>query len=150
MAEEPQPGNIQEGADDAPADLPTSAEGRKEAAALSSLEQRHDDDDDAAGAGAAARSKNVDTEALGKAMQNLDRGGGVGGAGAGAGAGDRTASSSAGAGAGAAAKKVKVDAADVGLLVDQLELSKVKATELLKAHDGDAVRAMTAFVTAAP
>jgi hypothetical protein len=28
-----------------------------------------------------------------------------------------------------------------------LELSKAKATELLKAHDGDAVKAMTAFVT---
>jgi hypothetical protein len=26
-------------------------------------------------------------------------------------------------------------------------LSKVKATELLKTHDGDAVKAMTAFVT---
>jgi hypothetical protein len=29
-----------------------------------------------------------------------------------------------------------------------LELSKIKATELLKAHEGDAVKAMTAYVTA--
>lgn len=32
--------------------------------------------------------------------------------------------------------------------MDELLLSKTKATDLLKAHDGDAVKAMTAFVTA--
>lgn len=32
--------------------------------------------------------------------------------------------------------------------IDELELSKPKATELLKAHDGNAVKAITAFVTA--
>ena len=31
--------------------------------------------------------------------------------------------------------------------VDELELTKAKATELLKAHDGDAVKAMRAYVT---
>ncbi|KAK0731338.1 hypothetical protein B0H67DRAFT_549122 [Lasiosphaeris hirsuta] len=46
-------------------------------------------------------------------------------------------------------KKVKVDAADVNLIVEELELSKAKATELLKAHDGDAVKAMTAYITPA-
>jgi hypothetical protein len=30
--------------------------------------------------------------------------------------------------------------------VDELDLPKNKATELLKAHDGDAVKAMAAFV----
>ncbi|KAI1435534.1 hypothetical protein GGR50DRAFT_656218 [Xylaria sp. CBS 124048] len=45
-------------------------------------------------------------------------------------------------------KKVKVDAADVTLLVDQLDLPKTKAIELLKAYDGDAVRAMKAYVAA--
>ncbi|KAF9876698.1 hypothetical protein CkaCkLH20_05544 [Colletotrichum karsti] len=44
-------------------------------------------------------------------------------------------------------KNVKVDQADVTLLVDELELTKAKATELLKAHEGDAVKAMKAFVT---
>ncbi|KAK4042229.1 hypothetical protein C8A01DRAFT_14142 [Parachaetomium inaequale] len=43
-------------------------------------------------------------------------------------------------------KLVKVDAADVKLLVDELELPKAKATELLKAHDGDAVKAMKAHL----
>lgn len=31
--------------------------------------------------------------------------------------------------------------------VDELDLSKAKATELLKAHDGDAVKAMRAFIS---
>ncbi|KAK4227240.1 hypothetical protein QBC38DRAFT_478327 [Podospora fimiseda] len=43
-------------------------------------------------------------------------------------------------------KKVKVDAADVALLVEELEFSKPKATELLKAHDGDAVKALKAYL----
>ncbi|KAJ4296960.1 hypothetical protein N0V88_003876 [Collariella sp. IMI 366227] len=43
-------------------------------------------------------------------------------------------------------KVVKVDAADVNLLVEELELPKAKATELLKAHDGDAVKAMRAYI----
>jgi long-subunit acyl-CoA synthetase (AMP-forming) len=30
--------------------------------------------------------------------------------------------------------------------VDELELTKLKATELLKAHDGDAVHALKAFI----
>ena len=34
------------------------------------------------------------------------------------------------------------------LQADQLDLSKTKATELLRAHDTDAVKAMTAWVTA--
>lgn len=33
--------------------------------------------------------------------------------------------------------------------VDQLDITKVKATELLRAHDADAVKAMTAWVEAA-
>nr|5NNP_C Chain C, Structure of Naa15/Naa10 bound to HypK-THB [Thermochaetoides thermophila DSM 1495]5NNP_G Chain G, Structure of Naa15/Naa10 bound to HypK-THB [Thermochaetoides thermophila DSM 1495] len=40
----------------------------------------------------------------------------------------------------------KVDPADVNLLVEELELSKAKATELLKAHDGDAIKAMKAYI----
>jgi hypothetical protein len=34
--------------------------------------------------------------------------------------------------------------------VSELEIPKPKATELLRAHDGNAVKAMTAFVMAAP
>jgi hypothetical protein len=31
--------------------------------------------------------------------------------------------------------------------VDELDLSKVKATELLKAHEGDATKAIRAFIS---
>ena len=32
--------------------------------------------------------------------------------------------------------------------VEELDLTKMKATELLKAHEGDAIKALRAFVTA--
>lgn len=32
--------------------------------------------------------------------------------------------------------------------MNELDLSKVKATDLLKQHDGDAIKAMSAFVRA--
>ncbi|KAF2402704.1 hypothetical protein EJ06DRAFT_472468 [Trichodelitschia bisporula] len=118
MAEEPQPATITEGADatgDPP--LPTNAEDRKAAEALSNLDRADADED-----------RDVDSEALGQAMKKLDVGGKK---------------------AEAASKKVKIEAGDVALLVDQLEMAKGKATELLKAHDGDAVKAMVAYVTVA-
>ncbi|KAI1282964.1 hypothetical protein F5Y07DRAFT_202942 [Xylaria sp. FL0933] len=118
---EPQPRTIHEGAT-AGGDVEEevikakSAEDRKAAAALASM--------DSSGDGAEAAE--VDAAAVSKAMKNL----------------------------GTAAptekkevKKVKVDAADVALLVDELELTKPKATELLKAHDGDAVHAMRAYIS---
>ncbi|KAI1636342.1 hypothetical protein F4809DRAFT_389477 [Biscogniauxia mediterranea] len=115
---EPQPRSIHEGAtgdveDEVSSSQAKSAEDRKAAAALASLDDTHGDD-----AGAAA----VDQEAVSKAMKNL------------------------GGAAKTEVKKVKVDAADVALLVDELDLTKPKATELLKAHDGDAVKAMKAFI----
>lgn len=45
-------------------------------------------------------------------------------------------------------RNIKVDDADVALLVDQLELPRGKAAELLRAHEGDAVGAMRAWVGA--
>jgi HYPK-like protein len=64
----------------------------------------------------------------------------------------------------APAKNIKVDPADVALLVcchlwvlapthfanleqvDELDLPKTKATELLKTHEGDAIKAIRAFI----
>ncbi|EME50050.1 hypothetical protein DOTSEDRAFT_20438 [Dothistroma septosporum NZE10] len=129
MAEEPQPSNITAGAD-APDVLPANAEDRKAAAALSSLDAKGDDN--------AAPKKEVDLKALGEAMKNLDF--------------------SQGSTKPTAAKKekeeapkplVKVNPADVTLLVEQLDLSKAKAMDLLRAHDANAVKAMTAWVSAA-
>ncbi|KAF2032278.1 hypothetical protein EK21DRAFT_110222 [Setomelanomma holmii] len=68
--------------------------------------------------------KEVDTKALDKAMKGL-------------GVKDRK---------GEEKKVVKVEAADVTLLVSELEVSKQKATELLRANEGNAVKAMLAFV----
>ncbi|EMC94856.1 hypothetical protein BAUCODRAFT_73494 [Baudoinia panamericana UAMH 10762] len=128
MAEEPQPPNVQEGAD-APDVLPANAEDRKAAQAMSSLDTKGDED--------AAPKKEIDLKALNDAMKNL-------------GVGQESKASTAAAKKEDAPKKlVKVDQADVTLLVDQLDMSKAKATELLRAHDADAVKAMTAWVTAA-
>ncbi|CAK7268677.1 hypothetical protein SEPCBS119000_003183 [Sporothrix epigloea] len=127
MAEDRQPADIHEGASTKPAandveeDIAAkakSAEDRKAAVALASL--------DATGGAGGDTSKNVDQEAMSKAMKNLKLGVN-----------------------GMAAKKVKVDAADVALLVDQLEMTKIKATDLLKQHEGDAVKALRAYVSVA-
>ncbi|KAF2105510.1 hypothetical protein BDV96DRAFT_655588 [Lophiotrema nucula] len=117
---EPQPSNIQEGASDPPPPA-GSAEDRKAAAALSSLDANDD----------AGEKKDVDNKALGEAMKNLS-------------VEDKEV---------VPAKKeekkaIKVDPADVTLLVSELELPKPKVLELLRQHDGDAVQAMKAWVTA--
>ncbi|RYP44399.1 hypothetical protein DL768_009131 [Monosporascus sp. mg162] len=129
---EPQPKTVHEGAtttttpgdvEDEVQTAAKSAEDRKAAAALASLDARDD------AAGAVDRSA-VDQEAVSKAMKSLEGGGG-------AAAAEKKNKE---------VKKVKVEAADVALLVDELDLTKPKATELLKAHDGDAVKAMKAFI----
>ncbi|KAI1772088.1 hypothetical protein F4818DRAFT_444714 [Hypoxylon cercidicola] len=118
---EPQPPTIHEGSNtgDVEDEVQTtakSAEDRKAAAAMASLDSRGDD---------AASMNAFDQEAVSKAMKSLG----------GAGAVEKKE-----------VKKVKVDPTDVALLVDELDLTKAKATELLKAHDGDAVEAMKAFI----
>ncbi|KAK8046245.1 hypothetical protein PG996_014309 [Apiospora saccharicola] len=118
---EPQPPNLHEGATTGDVEdevqAAKSAEDRKAAAAMASMGANGADD-----AGSAA----VDQEAASQAMKSLS--------------GEAKKPDA------AVQKKVKVDAADVTLLVDQLDLTKPKATELLKAHDGDAVKAMKAAI----
>ncbi|KAI0383578.1 hypothetical protein F5Y04DRAFT_278758 [Hypomontagnella monticulosa] len=117
---EPQPRSVHEGAtgdvDEEVQTTAKSAEDRKAAAAMASLDSRGDD--------ASTSGNAVDQDAVNRAVQGL-----------GGGAVEKKE-----------VKKVKVDAADVALLVDELDLTKPKATELLKAHDGDAVKAMKAFI----
>ncbi|KAF2856712.1 hypothetical protein T440DRAFT_474080 [Plenodomus tracheiphilus IPT5] len=72
--------------------------------------------------------KEIDGKALDKAMKGLSVKGGKGD--------DK--------------KSVKIEAGDVTLLVSELELSKQKATELLRANEGNAVKAMRAYVAVAP
>lgn len=99
MAEEPQPSNVQEGADP-PDVLPASKEDRKAAAALSSLDVKEDQD-------ATPNKKEVDLKALGEAMKNLEFSQG----------GSKKATSNETARKEEPPKKlIKVDAADVSLL----------------------------------
>ncbi|KAL8828954.1 MAG: hypothetical protein Q9170_006374 [Blastenia crenularia] len=144
---EPQP-PIREGVDptdEAPATAPpASAEDRKAAAALSSLDARATEENEPS-----AKTRNIDQEALAKAISRLEL------------------SQGATKGVEISEKekefverrrkereerdrrnKVKVSAEDVGLLVQELDMSKGKATDLLKAYEGDAVKAMRAFVRA--
>ncbi|KAG4031460.1 hypothetical protein MFRU_009g02340 [Monilinia fructicola] len=130
---ESQPPAVVEGAttgdiDDEIPQKAKSAEDRKAAAALSSLDAPREDD--------SPSTKDIDQEAVRRAMDRLT--------------GTKTTD-------GTVAKKgdekkvvkktVKVEAADVNLLVEHLELTKIKATDLLKTHDGDAVKALKAYIT---
>ncbi|KAF3892067.1 hypothetical protein GTR04_4674 [Trichophyton interdigitale] len=140
-------------------ELPTNAEDRAAAAALSSLNAPKT----AAEGGEAEedgtkKPSTADQEALGRAMSRLEMiaGGKKGAAAAGGDKKAKTTSTAAAAGEIAAAaaggevvkkKAVKVAAEDVNLLVDQLDLTKPKATELLREHDGNAVKAIRAFIT---
>lgn len=122
-----QPPNVTEGAttgdvdEDQSRPPPTSAEDRKAASALANLDGG--DGDSSASASA------VDAAALSKATKVVP-------------------SASAAAAAAAPKKNVKVDAADVALLVDECDLSKVKATELLRSFDGNLEATLRDFVKA--
>ncbi|CEJ88729.1 hypothetical protein VHEMI04804 [[Torrubiella] hemipterigena] len=108
---------------------PSSAEDRKAASALANLDADT----------AASTSANVDQDAVSKAMKTLRPGTKASAA--------ATLKNPVVSAPAAPTKAVKVDPADVALLVDQLEIPRPKATELLKSHEGDAVRAMVAFIT---
>ncbi|GFF54104.1 hypothetical protein IFM47457_01152 [Aspergillus lentulus] len=111
---------------------PAHAEDRKAAAALSSLHTNE------IGAESGNKSSSADQEALGKAMSRLEIAPGT----------DAAARTVDAKKTQAVTKKaVKVSAEDVNLLVQELDLSKIKATELLKAHDGDARKAIRAFIS---
>ncbi|ETS82147.1 hypothetical protein PFICI_07149 [Pestalotiopsis fici W106-1] len=118
---EPQPPNVVEGATtgDVEDEVQAKAKSAEDRKAAAAMSRLDANDE-------GSSSAQVDQDAAKKAMQSL------GGA-----AATKTE-----------VKKVKVDAADVALLVNELDLTKVKATELLKAHEGDAVKAMRAFISA--
>ena len=102
---EPQPAAVHEGADDDHPTAPASAEDRKAAAALSSLENRNEEDD------AGTKKSDVDQKALGEAMSRLEVGG------KGKVAGEKR-------GTEAVKKKVvKVDQGDVALLVCRIAMN---------------------------
>ncbi|EAW10340.1 huntingtin-interacting protein K [Aspergillus clavatus NRRL 1] len=112
---------------------PANAEDRKAAAALSAL---HTNDISAEPGKPFASG---DQEALGKAMSRLEIAAGK------EAAVSRAADPKKDAGV-VKKKAVKVSAENVNLLVQELDLSKAKATELLKAHDGDLREAIRGFI----
>ncbi|CAG8888269.1 unnamed protein product [Penicillium egyptiacum] len=117
------------------APVPSNAEDRKAAAALSSLNTN-----EIATEGASAGAPlTANQEALGRAMSRLEIA-------AGQDSGNQKTVEGPKTDEVLNKKTVKVAPADVTLLVDHLDLNKIKATELLKAHDGDATKAMKAFV----
>ncbi|PWY93489.1 hypothetical protein BO94DRAFT_532427 [Aspergillus sclerotioniger CBS 115572] len=117
---------------------PANAEDRKAAAALSALNTSQIASDATPKAPSAA-----DQEALGKAMSRLEIA-------AGHGLSKKPVAEAQRKEAEVVKKKaVKVAAEDVNLLVNELDLTKIKATELLKLHDGNVVQAIRAFVTPA-
>ncbi|TVY38623.1 hypothetical protein LSUB1_G005426 [Lachnellula subtilissima] len=130
---EAQPPTVVEGAttgdieDEVP--VAKSAEDRKAQAALSSLDAPRDDD--------SATTKDVDQDAVRKAMDRL----------AGKGATNGVLTKKEDETKVAVKKNVKVDQADVALLVEELELNKIKATDLLKAYEGDVTQALKAYIT---
>ncbi|RAL16013.1 huntingtin-interacting protein K [Aspergillus homomorphus CBS 101889] len=127
-----------------------NAEDRKAAAALSALHTTEITTTDSAAS--AKVTSAADQEALGKAMSRLEIAAGLNAGKKRAGTATATATDTQrGKEGGEVVKKkaVKVSAEDVNLLVDQLDLNKLKATELLKAHDGSVVRAIKAFITPA-
>ena len=100
---EPQPSNLRGGADvedETPA-VPASVEDRKAAAALSSLDARNEDDE------ASTQKTHVDQEALGKAMSQL-------------GVRDRENKEKGKGKEAEVRKKIRVDPADVSLIVSQV------------------------------
>ena len=138
---DPQPASAIEGMDD-PAPAPATAEDRKAAAAMNALESRAADNDE----DNQRPTKQIDTEALGKSISRLELQDKAG----------RPAAEDPNEGRRKKKEeeqkekerraKIKVDPTDVGLLVEQLDLTKVKATELLRAHEGDVTKALTAAV----
>ena len=114
---EPQPSNIQEGIDPEGVPAPTGGDAKKEAAALSSLDQRGEDP--------SAPTKNIDQEALSNAISRLELSSGKVTPG-----GEQQKEREAEAKKEKERRaKVKVDAADVGLLVSVLSWVPVGTEE---------------------
>ncbi|KAL8920873.1 MAG: hypothetical protein Q9208_006045 [Pyrenodesmia sp. 3 TL-2023] len=150
---EPQPPAVHEGApdptDEPPAIAPpASAEDRRAAAALSTLDAQHHEDPSTSTSSAAAKTtKNIDQEALAKAISRLEFS-----------TGEKETEISererewnerrrrAREEREARGKGVKVEPGDVALLVRELEVGKGRAGEMLRSCGGDVVRAMRGFV----
>jgi NACalpha-BTF3-like transcription factor len=115
-----------------------NAEDRKAAAALNNLNTQEISQD---GEGTTKQRSAADQEALSKAISQLEIASG--------GAKKTEASKKVEAKKKEEAevkKKIKVSQEDITFLVNELDISKVKATELLRSYEGDATKAIKAFI----
>ncbi|KIX00497.1 uncharacterized protein Z518_10637 [Rhinocladiella mackenziei CBS 650.93] len=126
--------------DETSQNLPASAEDRKAAAALNSLNANDMSQEN--GETATKQPSAADQEALGKAMSRLEIAGGVRKK-------KEDPKKAETKKEVEVKKKVKIAAEDVNFLMEELDLSKPKATELLRSHDGNATLAIKAFITPA-
>ncbi|EXJ76061.1 uncharacterized protein A1O5_00569 [Cladophialophora psammophila CBS 110553] len=123
--------------DETSQNLPNNAEDRKAAAALNSLNANEMSTEN--GESGTRQPSAADQEALGKAMSRLEIASGL--------SKKREDNTKAQAKKEVEVKKkVKIAAEDVNFLVEELDLSKNKATELLRSHDGNATLAINAFI----
>jgi hypothetical protein len=138
--------------------LPNNAEDRKAAAALNALNANAMSQEN--GESATKQPSAADQEALGKAMSRLEIASGLAKKTDSAKKPEQKKETE-------VKKKVKVTSEDVTFLVslhclsrclrsiltdpqvEELDLSKTKATELLRSYNGDAVKAVKAFITPA-
>ncbi|PNS16243.1 Ribosome assembly protein 1 [Sphaceloma murrayae] len=126
---EPQPSNVKEG--DTTQSVPAGGDDKKAAAALSSLDQPSVSDD-------GASKKDVDTKALGDAMQRLEVASGKADQTQDAGKTEKKEEEP--------AKKIKIEAADVTAVVEHCDMNKSKATELLRSYEGDLGKALRGYI----
>ncbi|KAJ9605121.1 hypothetical protein H2200_010511 [Cladophialophora chaetospira] len=126
--------------DETSQNLPKNAEDRKAAAALNSLNANEMSTEN--GETGPKQPSAADQEALGKAMSRLEIASGV------SKKKDDTAKADTKKEV-EVKKKVKIAAEDIAFLVEELDLTKNKATELLRSHDGDARVAIKAFIAPA-
>ncbi|KAK7903612.1 hypothetical protein LTR67_001632 [Exophiala xenobiotica] len=126
------------GDDEVAQNLPANAEDRKAAAALNALNTAEMSQEN--GETANKKPSAAHQEALGKAMSRLEIASGVSKK-------KEDPKKTEAKKEIETKKKVKVAAEDVNFLVEELDLSKMKATELLRSHDGNANLAVKAFIT---
>ncbi|KAL2403054.1 hypothetical protein ABEF95_016170 [Exophiala dermatitidis] len=136
---EPIPSAATDGADDETSqNLPKNAEDRKAAAALNALNANDMSQEN--GETTTKQPSAADQEALGKAMSRLEIASGLG---------KKTDDTKKAEGTKKdveVKKKIKIAAEDVNFLVEELDLSKVKATDLLRSHEGNATEAIKSFL----
>ena len=138
---EPQPAAVSDAVDEAAPPAAASAEDRKTHAAMSALESSRGVDEDSQ-----KPSNKIDANAISDAISRLE-------------VADQAGKTSAEDPNEERRKKredeikerdrrakIKVNQADVTTLVEECDLTKTKATELLRAHEGDFEQALRAFV----